>query len=64
MADKGFATKPDAQAWVKTFASWYSTKHLHSAIRFVTPNTRHAAHDGRASLNAKCTDAKTQTLVR
>ena len=41
---KGFATRADAQAWVKSFASWYNGEHLHSAIRFVTPNAR---HDGR-----------------
>jgi len=46
---KGFATKADAQAWVKSFASWYNGKHLHSAIRFVTPNERHAGND-RATL--------------
>ena len=54
---KGFATKADAQAWVKSFASWYNDEHLHSAIRFVTPNTRHAGRDratlaNRASLYA------------
>ena len=54
---KGFATKADAQAWVKTFASWYNDEHLHSAIRFVTPNARHAGRDNatlasRASLYA------------
>ena len=38
---KGFATKADAPAWVKSFASWYNGTHLHSAIRFVTPNARH-----------------------
>jgi transposase InsO family protein len=42
---KGFATKADAQEWVKSFASWYNCEHLHSAIRFVTPNARHAGHD-------------------
>jgi putative transposase len=42
---KGFATKADAQAWVKSFASWYNGEHLHSAIRFVTPGARHAGHD-------------------
>ena len=46
---KGFATKIDAQAWVKSFASWYNGEHLHSAIRFVTPGARHAGHD-RATL--------------
>ena len=54
---KGFATKTDAQAWVKSFAAWYNGKHMHSAIRFVTPNARHAGHDratlaNRASLHA------------
>ena len=42
---KGFATKADAQAWVKSFAKWYNDAHLHSAIRFVTPSARHAGHD-------------------
>lgn len=39
--DKGFATKTDAQAWVKSFTNWYNDEHLHSEIRFVTPNMRH-----------------------
>ena len=42
---KGFATKADAQLWVKSFASWYNGEHLHSAIRFVTPNAHHTGHD-------------------
>ncbi|WP_420833272.1 IS3 family transposase [Roseovarius tolerans] len=46
---KGFAAKAEAQAWVKSFASWYNGEHLHSAIRFVTPDARHAGHD-RATL--------------
>ena len=54
---KGFATKEDAQAWVKSFATWYNGEHLHSAIRFVTPAARHTGHDratlaNRASLYA------------
>jgi putative transposase len=77
---KGFATRADAQAWVKSFASWYNAEHLHSAIRFVTPSARHAGNDpatlaNRASLQAvpvskprqslcKCTRAKPATLVR
>lgn len=55
---KGFASKVDAQVWVKSFASGYNGQHLHSAIRFVTPDARHAGHDraalaSRASLYAK-----------
>ncbi len=42
---KGFASKEEARAWVKSFANWYNSEHLHSAIRFVTPNARHAGHD-------------------
>src|SRR5690606_37316968 len=51
---KGFATKAEAQAWVKSFVSWYNDEHLHSAIRFVTPNARHAGHDG-ATLASRAT---------
>ena len=40
---QSFATTP--QAWVKSFAVWYNGDHLHSTIRFVTPNARHAGHD-------------------
>ena len=28
--------------WVEGFVRWYNTEHLHSAIRFVTPEDRHA----------------------
>ena len=49
---KGFATKADVQAWVQTFTGWYNSEHLHSAIRFVTPNARHAGHD-RATLTSR-----------
>ena len=48
---KGFATKADAQAWVKSFASWYNGTHLHSAIRFVTPNARHVGRDSATLAN-------------
>jgi hypothetical protein len=30
---------------VNRFADWYNGEHLHSGIRFVAPNTRHAGHD-------------------
>jgi putative transposase len=38
---KAFATLQVAQEWVKAFAHWYNTEHLHSEIRFVTPHIRH-----------------------
>jgi putative transposase len=34
-----------ARQWVGTFVHWYNHTHRHSAIRFVTPNERHAGQD-------------------
>jgi putative transposase len=34
-----------ARAWVGAFVRWYNTTHLHSGIRFVTPDDRHAGRD-------------------
>lgn len=41
----GFATIEDARVWAADFERWYNTEHRHSAIRFVTPEQRHAGHD-------------------
>lgn len=30
---------------VERFVRWYNTQHIHSAIRFVTPDARHFGHD-------------------
>ena len=30
-----------AQSWVDGFVFWYNTQHLHSSIRYVTPDDRH-----------------------
>ncbi len=45
------------------FATWYNGEHLHSGIRFVAPNTRHAGQDqtmlaARAGLWAKARAAR------
>lgn len=40
-----FADLAAARAWVQAFVRWYNTTHLHSAIRFVTPDDRHAGRD-------------------
>jgi putative transposase len=40
-----FADLTAAQVWVAAFVQWYNTEHLHSAIRFVTPDDRHAGRD-------------------
>ena len=49
---KGFASIGDARLWVKGFAGWYNTEHHHSAIRFVTPESRHRGED-QALLGAR-----------
>lgn len=36
-----FETIDAARDWVTQFVRWYNTEHLHSALRFVTPNDRH-----------------------
>ncbi len=36
-----FSSLSDAPTWVERFVEWYDTEHLHSAIRFVTPDDRH-----------------------
>jgi transposase InsO family protein len=40
-----FADLAAARAWVHAFVRWYNTEHLHSAIRFVTPDDRHTGRD-------------------
>lgn len=34
-----------ARTWVEGFVRWYNTEHLHSAIKFVTPEQRHNGDD-------------------
>jgi len=41
----GFATLDDARAWVEGFVRWYNTEHLHSVIRYTTPDDRHSGRD-------------------
>lgn len=38
---RAFESLEEAQVWVDQFVTWYNTVHLHSAIRFVTPDDRH-----------------------
>ncbi len=40
-----FASLEEARLWVEGFVRWYNTEHLHSAIRFVTPEDRHAGRE-------------------
>lgn len=43
--ERAFAGIDQARAWVSRFVKWYNHEHLHSAIRFVTPEVRHQGHD-------------------
>lgn len=40
-----FSTILDARAWAEGLVTWYNTKHLHSALKFVTPHQRHSGED-------------------
>lgn len=42
---KPFADIAGARGWVLNFVAWYNGAHLHSGVRFVTPNDRHAGKD-------------------
>jgi len=43
--DSAFSGIDQAREWVSRFVQWYNTEHLHSAIRFVTPSSRHLGLD-------------------
>ena len=43
--DGAFGGLDAARKWVERFVQWYNTEHLHSAIRFVTPRSRHLGLD-------------------
>lgn len=40
-----FVDVPAARRWVEHFVTWYNSAHLHSGIRFVTPDARHSGKD-------------------
>ena len=40
-----FESLDEAKDWVGEFVDWYNDKHLHSGIKFVTPNDRHQGKD-------------------
>jgi putative transposase len=42
---KPFDSIEAARGWVEDFVAWYNGEHLHSGIRYVTPNDRHAGRD-------------------
>ena len=48
-----FASLEEARCWVQGFVRWYNTEHRHSAIRFVTPQARHAGVESQVLLKRK-----------
>lgn len=42
---KPFVDVAAARSWVLHFVTWYNGTHLHSGVRFVTPDDRHAGKD-------------------
>lgn len=42
---KPFCGLKTARTWVNGFVSWYNCEHLHSSIRYVTPEQRHNGWD-------------------
>lgn len=42
---KPFGSLAEAREWVTKFVHWYNCEHLHSGIKFVTPESRHQGRD-------------------
>jgi transposase InsO family protein len=40
-----FETLIEARQWSERFVLWYNNEHLHSALKFVTPQQRHSGED-------------------
>jgi hypothetical protein len=40
-----FGSLEEARRWMALFAHWYNTRHLHSALNFVTPADRHSGKE-------------------
>ena len=57
---KPFASVDDARRWVADFVAWYNAEHLHSGLRYVTPNDRHEGRDAAILANRRAVyrDAK------
>ena len=42
---KPFESIAQANQWVTYFVKWYNTKHLHSGLKFLTPESRHKGNE-------------------
>jgi putative transposase len=50
---KPFENIEAARRWVKAFVAWYNTTHLHSGIKFVTPDDRHFGRESEILIKRK-----------
>ena len=50
---KPFDNIEQAQSWVDGFVFWYNTQHLHSSIRYVTPDDRHFGREEHILANRR-----------
>ena len=50
---KPFESIDQAQSWVDGFVFWYNTQHLHSSIRYVTPDDRHFGREDHILVNRR-----------
>lgn len=55
-----FNSPQEAEAWVEAFVAWYNTEHLHSGIRYLTPEDRHAGRQGTILAHRKAVYATAQ----
>jgi len=58
-----FESMEHAQEWVDYFVNWYNSKHLHSAIRFVTPDDRHYGRENQILENRHQVYKKSQNCM-
>jgi transposase InsO family protein len=56
--NKPFGSLEEARTWVAGFVTWYNTCHLHSAIRFVTPDDRHFGREQEVLARRRATYEK------
>jgi len=58
-----FESMEHAQEWVDCFVNWYNSKHLHSAIHFITPDDRHYGRENQILENRHQVYKKAQNCM-
>ena len=51
--EKTFIDIKSARKWVTEFSDWYNDDHLHSGIKYVSPNQRHNGEDVEVLIKRK-----------